>query len=126
VHFTVNRNGRTVAGPSRLALVADGKRIDVSIERDEFAVPSGLVQSQDVDLFLEIAGEVIKIPALTGAKFKANDWTLFLADRQYDYGYQQEFGGDTDVSKTCILKFDGPNVQATNCVVEQCRTRKAN
>jgi hypothetical protein len=123
VKLAILHDGRSVSPPGDLTITFDGKTIEVPIVDGALAVPADAASAGRADVAMKLGGEDIRIPALHTTMFQLSEWTLMLADKRYDEGYQSEMLPGVEVRRTCIVRYDSPDAEPTVSIVDKCRSK---
>lgn len=67
----------------KIAVVSDGRSIEVPIRHGRFQVPPDALEKEEVEIGMRVGQEKIRLRVRSN-KLTESIWTLFVADRRYN------------------------------------------
>lgn len=121
VTLHVKYNGTMIPSPEQVTLILRGQQLTLHLEHGRFGVPPALLKAKGVQLLTQIGNEQIHISGIYGSKFQQGEWTLLLADGQYDADNQWVVPKGASVRSSCILVFESKSAEGTAIFEPHCR-----
>lgn len=121
VTLRVKHDGKTIPPPGQVTLIFNGRSLGVPLRRGQFEVPHAALRAKQVRLLATVGGERIHISGIYGSAFQQDEWTLVLADHQYDTDNQWAVPKGTSVRSSCILVFESKSAEGTSLFEPHCR-----
>lgn len=121
VTLHVKYNGKRISPPERVTLIFHRRSVNLSLRGSRFDVPSGIFETKGIAMVTRIGDEEIKISGIYGNQFRQDDWTLILADREYDTDNQWVVPKGASVQSSCILTFQSDTAEGTALFEPHCR-----
>ena len=125
VKLTVRHDGLERAAPEQITLTFDKHSVQIPLRDGTFEVPPQAAGARKISFAARVGDDQILIPDLSGTKLTQENWTLLLAERDYDEGYQWAVPKGSDIPATCILVFDSARDRATFVFYSHCRAKLA-
>jgi len=121
VTLHVKRDGNSKPSPERVTLMFDGQSVALPLHGGRFEVPWAALGTKNIRLVMKLGDEEIRISGIYGSEFRQDDWTLILADRQYDADNQWVVPKGASVRSSCILVFQSKSTEGTALFAPHCR-----
>ena len=125
VNLDLNMNGKTVPPPPRVTLTLGKHSMPVPVINGRFEVPQEIAlanQIADVSFFALIGGEQIRF-SVDAAVLRHENWSLRLADGQFEDQYQSLIHKGEASRSVCVLVFSGKGTEASVLVAPHCRSK---
>jgi len=124
ISLAVRHDGKEERPPDYVTLSFDRHSATIPVREGRFKIPPEFVSAQKVTFAADIESDRILIPDLPATRFAARDWTLLLAERRYDEGYQWAVPKGAAIRRSCILVFESTDTDpGTFSFYPGCRTK---
>lgn len=122
VKLIVKRNGHVIHAPANVVFSFNQHTFNVVVRDGGLKIPPQLANAERFTFNANIGADQIHILDLSGKKFEQENWTLLLADEQYDENFQWVIPKGANIHSSCILAFDSLHSEPGTAVfVENCR-----
>jgi len=125
VRLRVKHNGALVSSPKKVTLIFGKESLTLPLKTGQFEVPTRIVSQKEVRLLTKVGNERISISGIAGNAFHQDEWTLLLADREYDSDNRWVVPKGASVRSSCILSFESKSAEGTALFAPHCRFRTA-
>ncbi len=125
VKLVVKHDGKEEPTPDHVTLSIDKHSVQIPVRAGRFEVPPEFVSAPKVTFAVDVEGDHILVPNLSGTLFTAEDWALLLAERRYDEDYRSAVPRGAVIRRSCILVFESPDMDPGRVVFySACRTKQ--
>jgi hypothetical protein len=125
VKLVVKHDGKEKPTPDYVTLSIDKHSVQIPVRAGRFEVPPEFVSAPKVTFAVDVEGDHILVPNLSGTLFTAEDWTILLVERRYDEAYQWAVPKGVVVRRPCILVFESPDTDpGTFVFYPDCRSKQ--
>lgn len=121
VTLHVKHDGKTIPSPERVTLAFGPRSLTLHRWGGRFEVPSSVLEVKNIHLLTTIGDEQIRVSGIDGNEFRQDEWTLLLADRQYDDDNQWVVPKSVPVRSSCIVLFESEVSEGTALFEPHCR-----
>jgi hypothetical protein len=124
IKLAIKRNGKSKPIPAVFKLRIDTTSADLLVQGDQLLVPVVFARAENFTLFTILNHEEIRIENLSARELKFPNWTILLADHQYDDPYRASVPNGADIRSSCLLSLTSADNDQPNIIfVPYCRVR---
>lgn len=117
----VKHDGKNLPSPEKVTLIFEGQSLTLPVRAGRFEVPPAALRATKLSLLTRLNHERLTISGISASELRQADWTLILADQQYDADNQWVVPKGASVRSSCIVIFESKSTEGTALFEPNCR-----